>query len=321
MEQRMTPEALAQFDSKITAYSEMSRPFLQSVLVLHCGNVISEHYWRGFAESSYQPVYSITKTVVSSLIGIALGDGKLSLSDTLANWFPELALPPEAHAASVTIHHLLSMSAGFQELSGRVMAQDSIPSYLRRAGVSAAGETFRYASEDVDILAAVLERAVGEPAIDYAQKHLFKPLGIWPEIPKSFRKRLWKTDKQKRIRGALGLQLRSREMANFGQLYLQKGNWEGEQLLPAEFVAASTSPQSSGGYPERVKYGYLWWISTDREGRSAFFASGAGGQCIYVLPALELVIAFTSTLKNMDGRPHRVSIVRYVTDLFDKGSG
>jgi CubicO group peptidase (beta-lactamase class C family) len=317
----MTPETLAQFDAKITTYSEISRPFLQSVLVLHCGNLISEHYWRGFAESSYQPMYSITKTVISALVGIALGDGKLKLSDTLANWFPELALPPESHAASVTIRHLLSMNAGFQELSGRVIAQDKIPRYIRRAGVSAAGETFRYASEDVDILAAVLERAVGEAAIDFAQKRLFAPLGIWPEIPKSFRKRLWKTDKQKRIRGALGLHLRSRDMANFGQLYLQGGKWEGQQLLPTDFVAASTSAQSSGGYPERVKYGYLWWISTDREGRSAFFASGAGGQYIYVLPALELVVAFSSTLKNMDGRPHRVTITRYVTDLFNESSG
>jgi CubicO group peptidase (beta-lactamase class C family) len=316
----MNAEALARFDAKIEAYAASSRPFLQSLLVQHHGQVISEHYWRGFAATSHQNVYSITKSVTSALVGLALADGKLTLTDTLAQWFPEMGFAPGAHAASVTVQHLLTMTAGFEEVGGRTESADPTAALLRRAPAAAPGEKFRYANEDLDILVAVVERAIGEPALDYAHRRLFAPLGIWRDVPKSTRKRLWKTDRQGRIKGWRGLHLTTREMISFGQLYLHGGKWQAEQLLPQEFVAASTTAQVQGGYPERVKYGYLWWVSVDREGRPAFFSSGAGGQYIYVLPALDLVIAFTSTLtRNLDGRPHRVMIVRLVTDLIGSG--
>lgn len=317
----MNAEDLARFDAEIEAYAAASRPLLQSVLVLHRGKPISEHYWRGFAATSYQPLYSITKTVVSAIIGMALADGRLTLTDTMAHWFSEMGFAPGSHAASVTIHHLLTMTAGFQKAGGRVAADDSIAALLRRAATAAPGKMFRYANEDVDLLVAILERAVGEAVVDYAHGRLFMPLGIWRDTAKSYHKRLWKTDKQGRVKGWSGLHLTTPELASFGQLYLQRGRWQDEQLLPPEFVAASTTAQVSGGYPERVKYGYLWWISVDSEGRPAFFASGAGGQYVYVLPSLELVIVITSTLKNIDGRSHRVMIVRLVNELFDLSSG
>lgn len=147
------------------------------------------------------------------------------------------------------------------------------------------------------------------------------PLGIWRNIAKSYRKRLWKTDKQGFVKGSHGLHLTAGELASFGQLYLQGGRWQDEVLLPPEFVAASTTAQTSGGYPERVKYGYLWWVSVDSEERPVFFASGAGGQYIYVLLSLDLVIVITSTLTNLDGRPHRVMIARLVTNLINVNSG
>jgi CubicO group peptidase (beta-lactamase class C family) len=317
----MNAEDLARFDAEIEAYAAASRPLLQSVLILHQGKLISEHYWRGFAPTSHQNIFSITKTVVSALIGMALADRRLTLTDTMAQWFPEMSFAPGAHAAAVTIRHLLTMTAGFQEVGGRVASRDPIPVLLRRAAASAPGEKFHYSNEDVDLLAAVLERAVGEPAVDYAYRRLFMPLGIWRDIAKSYRKRLWKTDKQGRVRGSRGLHLTTRELASFGQLYLQGGWWQDEQLLLPEFVAASTTAQVSGGYPERVKYGYLWWVSVDSAGHPAFFASGAGGQYVYVLPSLNLVIVITSTLTNMVGFPHRVMIARLVTDLINRSSG
>jgi CubicO group peptidase (beta-lactamase class C family) len=316
----MNAEDLARFDTEIEAYAAASRPLLQSVLILHRGKRISEHYWRGFTITSYQPVFSITKTVVSALIGMALADGRLTLTDTMARWFPEMDFPPGAHAASVTVRHLLTMTAGFQDASSSIASDDPIAVLLKRAPASAPGEKFHYANDDVDLLVAVLERAVGEPAMDYAHRRLFVPLGIWRDIAKSHHKRLWKTDKQGRVKGSRGLHLTTRELASFGQLYLQGGRSQDQQLLPPEYVAASTTAQASGGYPERVQYGYLWWVSVDSEGRPAFFASGAGGQYVYVLPSLDLVVAITSTLKNMDGRPHRVMIVRLVTDLINASS-
>jgi len=316
----MNAEALARFDAEIEAYAASSRPFLQSVLIVHRGKPIAEHYWRGFAPTSHQPVYSITKSVVSALIGMALAEGKLTLTDTIAQWFPEIDFAPEAHAASVTIRHLLTMTAGFQELDGKIASNDPIPTLLKRPPAAVPGEKFHYSNDDVDLLIPILERAVGESALDYAHRRLLTPLGIWGDITKSYRKRLWKTDKQGHVRGSRGLHLTTHELAAFGQLYLQGGQWQGEQLLLPEFVAASTTAQVSGGYPERVKYGYLWWVSVDSEGRPAFFASGAGGQYVYVLPSHNLIVVITSTLKNMDGRPHRVMIVRLVNNLITENS-
>ncbi|MBZ0292898.1 MAG: serine hydrolase, partial [Anaerolineae bacterium] len=107
--------------------------------------------------------------------------------------------------------------------------------------------------------------------------------------------------------------LTTRELAWFGQLYLQGGRWQGEQLLPEAYVTASTTAQVSGGYPELVKYGYLWWVSKGSAGRSAFFASGAGGQYIYVLPELNLITVITGTSTLADGRSNRVMVLKLVT--------
>lgn len=317
----MNAEALARFDTEIESYAALSRPALQSALIMHRGNMISEHYWRGFAPTSYQHVFSITKSVTSALIGMALADSRLTLDDTLAQWFPEIDFAAEAHATAVTIRHLLTMTAGFEKTPARTASGDTIAALLRRGTACVPGETFRYVNEDVDLLIPILERAVGVPAVEYAHTRLFKPLGIWHDVTKSARKRLWKTDKQGHVKGSRGLHLTTHELASFGQFYLQGGRWQGKQLLLPEFVAASTTAQVTGGYPERVKYGYLWWVSLDSAGRRAFFASGAGGQYVYVLPPLELVVVITSALKNLAGLAHRVMIVRLVTDLINASMG
>ncbi len=311
----MNSETLARLDAEIEAYAAANRPLLQSVLLLHHGKLISAHYWRGFSATSHQHVFSVTKSVVSALAGAALADGKLTLSDTLAQWFPELTFAPNAHAAAVTVRHLLTMTAGFESVGSGLGSGMSAAMLLNRPAAAAPGEQFRYANEDVSLLAVLLARAVGEPLADYAQRRLFTPLGIWRDMPKSARRRLWKTDQQGHAKGSHGLHLTTPELAAFGQLYLQGGCWQGEQLLPAAFVAASTTAQVPGGYPERVHYGYLWWVSVDSAGRPAFFASGAGGQYVYVLPALDLVLVITATSKNTDGRPHRVMLARRVTAL------
>lgn len=307
---------LAQYEAELDAYAATSRPPLNSVLVMQHGTPISEHYWRGFSAISYQHIYSVTKSFVSALVGVAVGDGKLNRSDTLADWFPEIGLGPQSHAASVTLRHLLTMTAGFSK-SSKLASGDRILSLVMRDPAFPPGEHFHYSNDDVDLLASLLERAIGDSLIEYAHQRLFTPLGIWSDIPKSRRKRLWKVDRQGHPRGAFGLHLTAPEMATFGQLYLQSGKWQDVQLIPQTFIEASTMSQTTAGYPERVDYGYLWWVSTDREGRRAFFSSGAGGQYIYIHPDLELVVVITATFKNQDGRPHCVMVMRLVNKLLE----
>lgn len=309
----MNTANLAQYDTEIEAYAAISRPAVSSVLILHQGTIISEHYWRGFSATSYQPIFSVTKSVVSALVGLALADGKLTLSDTLAQWFPEMNLAPESHAASVTIRHLLTMSSGFQRPDGRISPDKRVAVLLTRGADALPGDKFHYINEDVDLLAVLLERALGESVMDYAHRRLFAPLGIWCDVPKSSRKRLWKVDKQGHAKGSHGLHLTTHELALLGQLYLQAGRWHDEQLLPVDFVRVSTTAQIAGSYPEFLNYGYLWWISQDKDGNPAFFASGAGGQFVHVLPAYELVMVITTSLKNLSGRHHRTMISHIVT--------
>ncbi len=247
----------AELIEQIEAYVAVSRPSISSVMVQHHGDVLIERYWHGFTATSYLPVYSITKSVVSALVGLALADGKLTLSDTLAHWYPELH--PGLHARSVTIQHLLTMTAGFVPLANKPDGTlDFISILLARQTAFPPGEKFYYSNEDIDLLVDIIERTVGKPTLDYAKERLFAPLGIWQDMPKSYRKRLWKTNKQGHIRGGFGLHLTAPELANFGQLYLQCGEWQGKRLLPADYVMASTSAQASGGYPESVKYGHLF---------------------------------------------------------------
>ena len=295
---------------QIETYASRNRPVLRSVLVLHRHTVIVERYWSGFNATSTQPIYSITKSVTSALVGLALADGKLRLSDTLARWFPEVTMGP--YAASVTIHHLLTMTAGFDRARGKGYASNPIGALLRRRAAAKPGQKFRYTDDDPDLLIAIIERAVGEPALDYARQRLFDPLGIWNDVSKSQQKRRWVVNKQGHIRGGYGLHLTTRELASFGQLYLEGG----APLLPADFVAASTTVQAAGGSPLFVKYGYLFWVSTDSAGRSLFFAAGRGGQCVCVVPALDLVMVIT-TFSNGDSGSHRVMITRLVTPFIE----
>lgn len=311
----MVANNLENLIEQIEAYALVSRPLLSSVLVQHHGEVLIERYWQGITATTMQPVFSITKSVLSALVGLAIKDRKLSLSDTLAQWYPEIRL--SSHLSSITIQHLLTMTAGFEPLKRKPdAASDLIRVLLDRPMAFPAGQKFHYSNEDPDLLIDVLSRAVGQPAVEYAHERLFTPIGIWRDVPKSYRKRLWKTNKQGHIRGGFGLHLTPRELVYFGQLYLQCGEWQGNQLLPSGYVAASTTIQASGGYPEGIHYGYLFWIATTNSNQAAFFASGMGGQYVYVVPALDLLVVITTRVEG-DGRTHRVMITRLVAQFLE----
>lgn len=309
----MSADILTRMLEQVEAYAKFSRPPLHSFLVQQRGAIAAECYWWGYSATSYQPVFSVTKSVISALACLAIGDRKLALTDTLTQWFPEYAAGTDAGA--ITVQHLLTMTSGFAPLKAKLGGDDTLAGLVRRPLATPPGEQFHYDNEAVDLLVAVIERAVGEPTLDYACRRLFAPLGIWQGVTKSQRRRLWQVDRQGRVKGGHGLHLTAREMAASGQLYLQCGKWQGEPLIPAELVGASTTEQAAGGYPEFVKYGYLWWITSDSGGRSVFYASGRGGQYIYVVPALDLIMVCVSTSRNADGRPHRVMLARLATQF------
>jgi CubicO group peptidase (beta-lactamase class C family) len=122
---------------------------------------------------------------------------------------------------------------------------------------------------------------------EFAKRYLFRPLGI--STPK------WVPDPQGHANGGRGLYLRARDLAKFGFLYLNQGQWEDRQIIPVDWIRASTRQQSEGGFPEYNRYGYLWWVTTEK-GHPAYYAAGYGGQYVYIVPDFDIVVAITSKL-------------------------
>lgn len=254
---------------------------IQSVVVVLRGRVAYEFYRDGLPDR-LRETQSVRKSALSALVGVALAQGKLaSLEQSVLALMPEwAALNRDPRAASITVRHLLMLTAGFEFndpagiTGGTMRPADAWARPLR----SAPGEKFGYDNALIPMLTAVLERAVGMPATDFARQQLSAPMGM--AEPGYDR----------------GLQMRTVDMAKLGQLFLGDGQWAGKQLIPAEYVRAASGPQSSGGPPVGMPYGYLWWVLPSQEPRRAFMASGYAGQLIWVNPALEMVVAATSTV-------------------------
>lgn len=264
-------------------------PDLRSVVVLRRGRVAFE-YWRSDQDrQTLQPVESVTKSVLSLLVGIAVAQGRIAgLDQPVLALLPQLAdANDDPRARQLSVRHLLTMTAGFQATEHRFFDAKARARFaMSRRFEAEPGARFRYDNPAADLLAALLAQAVGETPAAYAQRELFAPLGIEASD--------WALDEQGLHTGYSGLKLRTRDMARIGQLMLQQGRWAGRSVLSEDFVRAASTPHSGGGPPVGLPYGYLWWVAPSAAARSPIVASGFGGQFIWVDPALELVIAASS---------------------------
>ena len=259
---------------------------VESVVVVLRGRTVFEFYRDG-APATLRDVHSAAKSALSALVGIAVGQGRLgSLDQPVLALMPEwAALNSDPRAASITVRHLLTMSAGFEvnDPTGTAAAGRPRDTWARPLG-SAPGATFAYDNAIIPMLSAVLERATGMPLADYARQQLVTPLML---AEPSYSR---------------GLGLRTLDMAKLGQLFLQNGLWDGKQIIPQAYVTAATRVQNAGGLPLSLSYGYLWWVVPSTAPRPTFMASGFGGQLIWVYPPLDLVMAITSTASSDTAR-------------------
>jgi CubicO group peptidase (beta-lactamase class C family) len=268
--QRATPQ---QEGIDVHALDRADLTGVTSLLVARHGRLVVERYY-GIQAADRVPVFSITKSVVSALVGIALAEQRLrGVDQHLADFVP-------GADRRITLRHLLSMSAGY----GRQLnfGPTDAPTLANRPLVSPPGTTFRYDSGSSDLLAAVLARVTGMTAAEYARRHLFEPLGIrgvrWPGS-----------------HGGSGILIRPRELLAFGQLYLDGGKWRGKRVVPASWVGASTRLQIDVPPVQGVTngYGYDWWVET--RGERFFAAHGYLGQVLAVFPHLDEVVLVTSS--------------------------
>lgn len=287
---------------------------IHSVLVARHGALAFEHYRNGFDQTWDQPVAiaehgpaikhdlrSATKSVTALLIGIAL-DRKLipSIDEPVFNYFPEYADLRTPEKARITLRHLLMMSSGLEwdENLPYTGPNNSEMAMLRSGDrwrfallpklVAAAGSEWNYSGGCSELLGAVVRKASGKPIEEFANEALFSQLGIsdvgWARYPDNI------------PAAASGLQLRSRDFTKIGQLVLQRGLWEGKQVVSPQWIDDATAPQIGPG--DRIWfYGYQWWLGrslVNRRAISWIAAHGLGGQRLFVVPALDLVCLVTA---------------------------
>ena len=260
---------------------------LDGVLVIRHGYIVTEAYFPPFEAGAKHEIYSVTKSVVSALVGIALRQGNLRDRDQKALDFfaGRTVAENDARKQAISLKHLLTMTSGLrwgsdddqQLFSGRDLVQWT----LDRPMAAEPGAVWNYNSGGTHLLSAILQKATGQSASAFAQAQLFRPLGISDVY--------WPADSNGVNTGGWGIRMTPRDMAKFGYLYLKGGDWDGQQVVPADWVQASTAKHvdSSDGRG----YGYLWWQLSF----GGYAALGYGGQEIIVLPDRDLIVVFTAT--------------------------
>ena len=277
-------------------------PHMDSLLVVRGGYLVFEHYDRGDART-LRNVKSVTKSVTSALIGIALSTGDLdSIDELIGHLLPEtFATVDDRRKRDITLRDLLTMRSGLEwaEYGADTVQMTTSPNWVQyvlgHALIRTPGTEFNYSTGDTQLLAAVLGKQTEMSALDYADLYLFGPLGIT--------QRTWPADPQGINVGGAELALTSRDMAKFGYLYLNRGVWDGAQIIPETWIDEShvyhtMFDPASGAECDVLGYGFLWWLRPQGDADSAI-AVGFGGQFVYVIPALDMVVVMTGRLGNV----------------------
>jgi CubicO group peptidase (beta-lactamase class C family) len=266
-------------------------PGLRALVVARGNCIAFEYYRKDIGAETQTPVQSVTKSVLSILIGIAIDEGYLRLDEKLSEIFPDaFDENTDSLAADITVRDLLTKTEGFAEagpgdfkMSDPATGKEMWRWMLNRSVAYRRGTHFRYDGIGSDLLAVVLSKAIKQDAGDFAKRKLFDPLGIANYT--------WYADSDGYLHGEIGLHLTARDMAKIGILYLQHGRWGDTQIVSADYVRDSTTRHNDGGPPVNAGYGYQWWISKNG---NVFFASGLHGQFISVTPKSNLVLAFAA---------------------------
>jgi CubicO group peptidase (beta-lactamase class C family) len=264
-------------------------------MLLRHGTVIAEGWWHPYRPETPHMLFSLSKSFTSTAVGLAVAEGRLSVNDSVLKFFPEDAPKKiSKNLAAMQVRHLLSMVTGHdQDASERTMRGRSNPfkNFLSLEVEHEPGTFFVYNSAATYMLAAIVQKLTGQTLVEYLTPRLFEPLGIEGAT--------WETHPNGVNFGGWGLNIKTEDIARFGQLYLQKGMWQGKQLLPAYWVEAASSKQVSNELNKdpdwKVGYGYQFW----RCRHDHYRGDGAFGQYCIVMPELDIVLAITGGMPDM----------------------
>jgi len=292
---RSSPEAQGISSSAILSFIESADrdiDSLHSFMLLRHGHVVAEGWWSPYSAQSPHMLYSLSKSFTSTAVGLAIAEGKLSLDDEILKFFPEDApRNPSDNLEAMRVSDLLRMSTGHQTEPPLPDNQPWTKAFLAHPVPFKPGTHFLYNTSATCMLSAIVQKVTGQTVLDYLGPRLFGPLGI--ENP------TWETSPQGISAGGYGLSIRTEDIARFGQLYLQKGKWQGKQLVPEAWVEAATARQTSNGSSPDSDwdqgYGYQFW----RCRHGLYRGDGAFGQYCIVMPEQDAVVAITSGVRDM----------------------
>ncbi|MFN8344856.1 MAG: serine hydrolase [Spirosomataceae bacterium] len=301
---RSTPEAQGVDSAGISAFLDAvaaSKHEFHGLVIVRHGQVVAEGWWAPYRADLKHTLYSMSKSFTSTAVGFAVAEGKLKTSDKVVSFFPN-DLPPTVseNPAKLTIRDLLSMSVG-QEKEPAVRDEDNwVKAFLATPIKFTPGSVFLYNSIATYMCSAIVQKVTGQKIVEYLKPRLFDPLGIEGAD--------WEEDSQGINTGGWGLRVRTEDLAKFGQLYLQKGVWNGKQIIPKAWVEEATSfkiQQPVPAKPTRPNeqndwlqgYCYQFW----RCRHNAYRGDGAFGQYTIVMPDQDAVIAIMSETADMQG--------------------
>ncbi|MGD0206420.1 MAG: serine hydrolase [Verrucomicrobiota bacterium] len=305
---RSAPEAQGVSSAEILDFLEAvgkSQHEFHSFMLVRHGQVIAEGWWSPYAADLNHMLYSLSKSFTSTAVGFAVTEGRLKVEDPVISFFPnDLPLSSNENLAALRVKHLLTMSVGHAEDSTPLITKTDnwVKTFLAVPIANPPGSTFLYNSGASYMLSAIVQKLTGQKVIDYLGPRLFQPLAIegmtWETCPRGINTGGW------------GLSIQTGGLAKFGQLYLQKGTWNGKQILPAAWVEEATTfkiqqPAAPGQDPEDAKktsewhqgYGYQFW----RTRHDAYRADGAFGQYTIVMPDQDAVICITGESGSVPG--------------------
>lgn len=325
----MNQEKIAEMEAIVAAdYSNMA-----GMVIMKDGKAVYEKYFCGCTEADRIHVFSVTKSILSILIGIALDKGYIhSVDQKVLEFYPEYIVKKgEKTIQNVTIKDMLTMTAPYKYKSNPYTKYFTSMDWVKFSldvlgGKGQIGE-FRYAPiVGPDILSGILERAAGQSVFEFAKEYLFAPLGITVEKTITFHSKeeqmafykatdisCWVAGPTGVNTAGWGLTLSPMDMAKIGQLFLNGGMWNGNRIVSEKWVSDSTSEQSRWKQRD-LPYGYLWWIGEQDNG---YAAMGDGGNIIYVRPDKNMVVA-SASLFYPRAKDRIEFIKRYVEPIFEE---
>lgn len=292
---RSTPEAQGVSSSAILNFVQAADKItnaLHSFMLLRHGQIVAEGWWSPYEAQAPHVLFSLSKSFTSTAVGLAIAEGKFSLDDEVLKFFPEDAPPePSKNLKAMRVRDLLRMNTGHETEPPRPKDKSWRKAFLEHPVRYKPSTHFLYNTSATYMLAAIVEKTTGMALMDFLRPRLFAPIGI--ENP------TWDKSPEGVTLGGYGLSIRTEDIARFGQLYLQKGKWQGKQLVPEAWVEAATSFQTANGSNPKSDwdqgYGYQFW----RCRNGCYRGDGAFGQYCVVMPQQDAVIAITGGLGDM----------------------